>query len=234
MLKFKFINWSTISVLGNNKIVLKSYIYLIIVPVLARLLSNLKSPFIYDLTNGYIIKIPLELPFNWVIFYFAALFFTIGTIIYSLFAPQIVKEDSSFGDFEAKKKSTIHLKSYLDDLGISDEYIQHKSNINISKIRQENLSSSAPGEILIALSKWWNKDLDSTVSKNVNLYFDYWRTQTEIKYPIQNLFWEIYQYSKYANYSALIPSFISYSIGIVLIGIIFIQSLKDVIIAIMN
>lgn len=225
----EFINWSNISILGNNKIVIKSYIYLIIVPILAKMLSSLKSPFVAQITGGYNITIPLELPFNWVLFYFAAIFFTIGTVVYALFGPTIFKEDKSFGDFEIKRKTAFHLKSYLNDVGITDNFIQTKTEINIDEIKQKNLTNFTPGLIISALSEWYSKKLNLKIHKELTLYYDYWRTQAEIQYPMQNLFWEIYQYSKYHNYIALIISFISYVIGLTLIAIIFIQSLKVVV-----
>jgi hypothetical protein len=213
-----FINWSNISVLGNNKIVIKSYIYLIIVPVLAKLLSRLKNPFVAQITGGYNLTIPLELPFNWVLFYFAAIFFTIGTVVYALFGPQIFKENKSFGEFEIKRKTVFHLKSYLNELGITDNFIQTKTKINIDEIKQKHLTDFVP-----------SKKSNPKIDKEVILYYDYWRTQTVKNYPIQNLFWDIYQYSKYHNYTALLFSFISYVIGLALIAIIFIQSLKVVV-----
>ena len=228
------INWSTISILGKNKIVNRSYIYLIIVPILARLLSDLKSPFLYKFTNGYELEIPLELPFNWVLFFFAALCFTIGTIMYVMFAPQIIKEDESFGDFDTKRKTSVHLKWYLDDLGISDKFMTNLTNIDIFKIKQENLSDSSPGEIMSALSHWWQNKSNKEVERKVVLYYDYWRTQTDIKVPIQKLYWDIYSFAKATNYVALIISFAFYSIGILLIGIVFIQSIIDVILTIVN
>lgn len=228
-----FINWSNISVLGNNKIVIKSYIYLIIVPVLAKLLSKLKNPFVAQITGGYNLTIPLDLPFNWILFYFAAIFFTIGTVVYALFGPQIFKEDKSYGDFEIKRKTVFHLKSYLNEVGITDNFIQTNTEINIDEIKQKHLTDFVPGQIIKELSNWFSKKSNPKIDKEVILYYDYWRTQTVEKYPIQNLFWDIYQYSKYHNYTALLFSFISYLIGLALIAIIFIQSLKVVVLYIL-
>jgi hypothetical protein len=234
MSKGTTINWATISILGKNKIVNRSYIYLIIVPILARLLSDLKSPFSYQFTNGYELEIPLELPFNWVLFFFAALCFTIGTIMYTMFAPQIIREDESYGDFDAKIKTSVHIKWYLDDLGISDKYITNLTKIDILKIKQKNLVELAPGEIVKAIADWWVDKNNKEVKRKVNLYYDYWRTQTKIKIPIVKLYWDIYSYSKDTNFTALIISFISYAIGILLIGTVLVQSIKDVILTIIN
>lgn len=234
MSAIKLINWPIISILGNNPIVTRSYIYLIIVPILAKLLSALESPFLYNFTSGYTLKIPLGLPFNWVLFYFAAFFFTIGTIIYVFFAPQIIKEDKTFGDFEVKRKTSIHLKLYLDDLGISDKYIKEQTKIDATEIQQKNISQFAPGEIIKAISDWWSGNSDKNLSKKVQLYYDYWRTQSQTAYPLQNLFWDIYQYAKNVNFVALILAFIFYALGILLIVIVLIQSMRNVLTAIIH
>lgn len=226
----EFIKWSNVAILGNNKVVVKSYIYLIIVPILARMLNKLESPFQANLTSDYILIIDLKLPFNWVLFYFAALCFTFGTIIYSLFAPTIFKEEQSFGDFEFKKKTSLHLKMYLNDIGITDKFIQKNTGIEITEIVQNNLSSIAPGEILSKLANWYQtKTTNSEINEKVSLYYNYWRTKTEIQYSLQDLFWEIYDYAKKYNYAALIVSFIFYALGLGLIAYIFIQSFIAVI-----
>lgn len=190
------------------------------------MLNKLKSPLEANLSSNYILTIDLHLPFNWILFYFAALFFTLGTIVYSLFAPNIFKEDQSFGDFEIKKKTNFHLKMYLDDIGISDKFIQENTDVKITEIIKNNLSSVAPGEILSRLAKWFrtNKSTNSKINKKVSLYHDYWRTQTDVQYPTQDLFWQIYHHAKQHNYVALIISFIFYLFGIGLIAYIFVQS----------
>ncbi|TXN37718.1 hypothetical protein FVB32_05365 [Flagellimonas hymeniacidonis] len=116
-------NWVLISALGKNKIVNSSYIYLFIVPVLAKLLSKVNSPLIF-LFNGKEHELIIELPFNWTIFYFSALFFTIGSIIYNWRAPSIIKENKSFGSFLIAKKNMDHLFQYAEEIGMDPNRIE--------------------------------------------------------------------------------------------------------------
>ncbi len=112
---FTSVTWRSIGKLGNNKLVQKSYIYLIVVPIAAKLLSRIKSPVKMNV-GGFNFEFVIDLPFNWKILFFAALCFTIGSIIYSLFAPLIIRENSSFGDFKSHNKDFNHLVSYLEDM----------------------------------------------------------------------------------------------------------------------
>jgi hypothetical protein len=63
--------WSVVQKLSRNKLLASSYVWLIIVPIFAKLLAQVESPI--ELTNiaaGLVID--LTLPFSWKVFYCAA------------------------------------------------------------------------------------------------------------------------------------------------------------------
>ncbi|KGO79333.1 hypothetical protein Q763_13935 [Flavobacterium beibuense F44-8] len=60
----EFIKWLNIAILSNNKIFVKSYICLIVIPILVCMLNKLKTPFEASLKNDYILIIDLQLQFN--------------------------------------------------------------------------------------------------------------------------------------------------------------------------
>ena len=124
------------------------------------------------------------------------------------------------------------MKWYLDNLGISDDYIGKVTYIDIQKIREDNILQSASGKIQSAISFWRNGDLDKNIPQEVGLYYGYWRTQTDKIFTVQKLYWDIYSFAKRNNPLALFITFISYSIGIILIGIVLFQSVIDVIMTI--
>lgn len=108
---YSTVKWSFIKKLGSNKLVQRSYFYLIIVPVLARVLSKVESPLNFVIF-GEEIEIIFKLPFTLLYFYIAALFFTLGYLVFLLFVPNIIKENDSFSDFQAEKKGARHLRDY--------------------------------------------------------------------------------------------------------------------------
>lgn len=100
-------NWKNLSFLGKNKFIKSFYIYLIIVPIAAKLLYFAKNKL-----NISILSLDELLPFSWIMFFFAALFFTIANLLYSFFAPRIIFENDNFHDFQIKKFIEDHLKKY--------------------------------------------------------------------------------------------------------------------------
>jgi len=58
-----------------------------------------------------VFHVTFDLPFNWGVFYFAAVCFSIGGIIYSLRCPEIVKRYSAFPGFVAEGRGVRYLRS---------------------------------------------------------------------------------------------------------------------------
>jgi hypothetical protein len=124
--KHPYFGWITISKIGQSKFVQSFYVWLIIVPIIAKFFVEI------PITEDYII---LELPFSWIIFYFSALAFVIGNILY-LRCPEIIKEYSSYRDFVSTGRGEEEIEKYLKNLiykrkewkeiVISCHYIIHK------------------------------------------------------------------------------------------------------------
>lgn len=120
---FNLISWRLIAILGKNKIVNRSYIYLFIVPFVANLLKRIKSPLSLEI-GGACINLNIDLPFSWKLFFWAAMCFTVGSILYNIFVPEILKENDSYGDFIIKKRNFAHLLSYRNNMGIDRKFIE--------------------------------------------------------------------------------------------------------------
>ena len=82
------IEWSLISSFGKMKYSRTSYYVLVSVPILVKLLEKIKYPTQFF---GLNLEETIELPFTWFIFYTGAVFIAIGSIIYQLCCPTIVK-----------------------------------------------------------------------------------------------------------------------------------------------
>lgn len=68
----QYYNWSTLKAIQNNKIVKSTYIWLFIVPLLAKILSKIDANLYLDIA-GKVYEIDLALPFSWKLFFLSAL-----------------------------------------------------------------------------------------------------------------------------------------------------------------
>ncbi|OPL17254.1 MAG: hypothetical protein AVO38_05490 [delta proteobacterium ML8_D] len=80
-------------------------IWIVIVPVSAKILSN-----------DWISEWNLSLPFTWYLFFFSALSFSVGNILFLFRCPLIVKENDSLEDFNREGKVRKHLELYASNI----------------------------------------------------------------------------------------------------------------------
>ena len=91
--------WQALESIGNNKLVKSSYIWIIIIPMVAKLLENIPENLEVPFYKNIIIT--LTLPFSWQLLYFSALSFAISTAIFYIFCPPLI---SKFPDIQEYKK----------------------------------------------------------------------------------------------------------------------------------
>lgn len=108
----KIPSWHSLKKAESNKIVQSMHIWLILVPVIAKSMSLIESPFVIVVT-GKTYAFDISLPFTWVLFFGAALFFTIANIIFISCSPKIIKENNDLSDFERAGKDEGHLENYF-------------------------------------------------------------------------------------------------------------------------
>lgn len=92
------LNWSLINSLGKLKISKSSYYYLVIVPVLVKFTEYLNNPLVLIIGDSPI-KLNIDLPFSWYLFYCGAVLIAIGTFIYQIFCPNFIKRFQNYGEF---------------------------------------------------------------------------------------------------------------------------------------
>src|SRR5690606_4481174 len=122
------LNWSSINSLGKMKFSKSSYYYLVIIPILVKLTEFLDNPFTLIVGQNSI-KLNLELPFSWYLFYFGAISIAIGTFIYQIFCPNFIKKFQNYGQFVDAGESDNYLSQ------IESKYAKHK------KVRSEEHTS---------------------------------------------------------------------------------------------
>jgi len=106
------VGWHKLSLVQSYKLVKSTYVWLVLVPLVVKLFSKLGDEIEIEI-SGNILHLDLVLPFSWQMFYCSALAFTAGNIIFSLCAPNIIKNYSDYGDFKNKGKLEKDLMSYM-------------------------------------------------------------------------------------------------------------------------
>jgi hypothetical protein len=111
--KKKYIlDWKKISNISKMKFVKTILVWVVVVPIVAKILSSFK--------DYHIINFDFVLPFSWVLFYFSALFFLIGNVLYNIFVPPIINENRSFSHFLQMGRGKRELVSYLESEKLED------------------------------------------------------------------------------------------------------------------
>jgi len=109
------VKWSYSKTLADSKIVKSSYIWLLIVPISARAFSSLDE--IIDFTVfGSTFQLTTSFPFSWQLLFLASCFFTLANIIYSLFCPEIFKENKSYSEFNEHSKTLLQIHDSMKNM----------------------------------------------------------------------------------------------------------------------
>jgi hypothetical protein len=97
----RYIDWSELKKIPGNKLVATSYIWIVIVPIAAKITSKIEDVISFEVGN-IDHQLVLELPFSWQLFFWSALFFTVGNALFLLLCPFIVKRYENFEDFKLR------------------------------------------------------------------------------------------------------------------------------------
>jgi hypothetical protein len=114
------IDWFNIRKLGNSKIVSSNYLWLFIIPFLANNIDKLAE----------LLGIEIQITFSVARLFYASLFFVIGTLVYQIRCPDLIKEHLNFTDFDSAGKTSQHVVDYL-QLSAN----QYKSSYSVNDIK---------------------------------------------------------------------------------------------------
>lgn len=177
--------------------------------------------------GGKNLEFVFELPFSWKMFFFSALLFTIASVLYNIFSPLIIRENKSYNDFVENKKNFSHILQYLDNVGITDNWIQ-KQRINIDDAQSPRDIMQIP-EIKGFKKKYLYKQISSKINIYKETYQDkYYFSQDKGLYQ-EMAFWRLYNYSNICHPFWLYLTSTVYAIGFSLIIIVLSQSILLVI-----
>ena len=234
-------NWKFISRFGKNGFVKRTYIFLILLPFTISTLKKFRLEHVID-----------SIPFSWHMFFFSAVFFTIGTIIYNLFAPSIIKENSSYADFRNAGKDWDHIDMYAEEHKIPfDDYVNKEKEFK-NKHGITYMTSEAFDEFIKtidekdkAMFKFLYGYYRKQKSANPNLNFgtsdrseevefkkyEHYVNQLEknSQYNLKAAFWKIYEYAKFEKLTARSICLIAFIIGTIFTVIVTLNSIYIVI-----
>jgi hypothetical protein len=115
--------------LGDSKLVKSSFIWLLIVPVTARLLSNMDEVVNLTIFESQI-NFTTGLPFSWQLLFGSACFFTIANIIYSALCPEILRGYKNYSEFKEHGKTLLQINSSMKSMtwsnksrGVKKDYV---------------------------------------------------------------------------------------------------------------
>lgn len=191
----KKMTWDVLRDIGEIKILSSCYFFFIVVPIIAKLFSlfpdSITIPF-----SSYEIPIPLELPFSWILFFWAAFFVSIGLTIYKIFCPRLISTFPNYEEFAYSKRSGLFFRSVFYDL--VDTKNKSKMREVINKINSEFQSDFDPDKTNSILKGGTVVDPD---------FFYAVRDLCNVSRPISRTF-----------------CFVAYAIGLLLILIVMLQN----------
>lgn len=115
------IRWSAFNKLGRSKIVRSSYYWAIFVPIAAKVLSAIPINHKLNIPSSSV-SLVLGVPFTWELLYYSAVFFALGTLLYHVCCPEIVKAYDKYSDFSAEGKGSADLLCIV--FGVSADQTQ--------------------------------------------------------------------------------------------------------------
>ena len=110
--------WDLIKAIPNWRVIKSTYIWLFIVPILAKIFSSLPEVSNFKIFNTNL-TLHLSLPFSWKAFYLSSILFVIANLIYLIRCPTIIKENSCLTDFINEGKEQQHIYKYGEEIGMS-------------------------------------------------------------------------------------------------------------------
>lgn len=88
------LQWSNLTKLGKSRVIQSSYVWLIVLPAIAKILEPMRllgEDSTFEVF-GAAVELHVGLPFSWKIFYVSAVFLSIASLTYQFFCPAITKD----------------------------------------------------------------------------------------------------------------------------------------------
>lgn len=106
------VNWDLVKSIGDSRALKSSFLFVLIVPIFAKLLLNIPDKIVVPLFN-VAWELGLTLPFSWVLFFYASLACSIGNLIYLFRCPEVVKNYKEHSDFDKHNRNGIFIRTLI-------------------------------------------------------------------------------------------------------------------------
>ena len=129
-------SWENINNLGRLKIFRIAMILFVLLPIAVKIFGHIPDK-INILGFKESIPITMKLPFNWIVLYFASLSITLGSIIYNLYCPIIIKRYPDYYEFSRSGMTNSFLYKELKKCIPKNERKKNLSDIVRSILSEE-------------------------------------------------------------------------------------------------
>jgi|GEM_PF-5911290 len=231
------LNWRALKTFGRSNFITSSSIILIFLPILYKLKVFIEDV-IYATTSQ---SITISLPFSWTLLFYAAILFGIATILFKLFCPKIVYEFNDYSDYTNSGRFITQFREYLENT-VSSKWLD--KFIDLERVEMNEFKQILPNNN--ALKK---VPKDRKKCEEVFVFYSEFfhlnglqferaegspeKTNEKHRFLIphfRNLFYEVYEYSKYTKLWIRIVIFTLYLIG----GNLILYNLMQNILFVMN
>ncbi|MBL9117078.1 MAG: hypothetical protein JNJ83_18885 [Verrucomicrobiaceae bacterium] len=154
------VSWSFTGVLAHNRTIQSSYFWLFFVPVAAKALKGLDQKLVFQIFDQSVVVHP-HLPFNWLAFFFSALAFAIGTVLYFAFCPPVTRDFRTWVDYRDSGRGEWYILDQLIDLRQIPEKAVKELNGTVSFLTTGTTYSCAISDKAVATVFWVVRDLQN-------------------------------------------------------------------------
>jgi len=198
--------WDTIKGFGQAKALRASYLFLFLVPILAKLLGNIPPTVLIPIFQIEL-EIPLALPFSWYVFFMSACFASIGNMVYSIFCPDLIKNYEDYIVFDEHARDGTYLRAYVKRLS----FLHSDDELHMHVEATRKLYNSIPIDIQKIV-----EFLDGNIPKSSQGFY-FVRDAVNLSQPLIRLFASIFYFAAFACLGYIVVEnigFVASSFGI--------------------
>ncbi len=178
-------SWSKLRGFGESRILKSSYFWIAFVPLIAKLFRYINT------VNIEFIKLDLELPFSWQMFFWGAFFASIANLIYSFKCPNIIKMFEDYSEFEDSGRGEQQLLNIFAVI-FYESYYKEKSKDNQLFINQ----------LFIFQDDFCESENDQALLENNDLVLGSTIGKLKIRQDcLKNAFWYVYEFANQWHWS---------------------------------
>lgn len=200
----KIFSWTNVRKFGVSKFVQSSFVWIAIVPLIAKVLSKMNSLLVIPIGDEKYVFV-LELPFSWQLFFFSAISFSLATIIYFVWCPRIIKEHYNATHFLEEGKTLTQLREYAEEIDMDVSIQERKTSMMEYGLRKAQ-----------TFQQWGG--IPPSENQPITEY-------EKLINDTKTLFWTVFDEANKSKYMAMYISMLLYIIGSILFFIVILKNI---------